>query len=235
MLVIHAHWRPPRRNNETGSLFFWAESSDTEEPYYFKGRLPKRQPPKPHMFSLSGEEFRDRIGHGTPLAKASIEVAKLRIPSTRTGPVPSPELAHHWNLDTTTDLFLAPWLIEGLELSSEIAFVVLVSLPLQGPKHSYVLGSDALYWRKAANLVMEILAAQKVVPVLNATSGQGSDRFQAVWEALWMAKMMAHVVARLAAAMPPVCMMELLHPNGRYNTATSTHPTANAGNASSTR
>lgn len=224
MLVIHAHWRPPRRNNETGSLFFWAETSDAEEPYYFKGRLPKRQPPKPHMYALSGEALRERIGGGTPLAKAEIELTKLRIPSTRTGPVPSPELAHHWNLDTTTELYLAPWLIEGLDLPSETAFVVLVSLPLQGPGHSYVLGSDALYWRKAANLVMEILSAQKVVPVLKATSGQGSDRFKAVWEAVLDGEDDGARIARLAAAIPPVCLTELLHPNGRYNTAAEFNP-----------
>ncbi len=219
MLVIHAHWRPPRRTNETGSIFFWAESSDKEEPFYFKGRLPKRQPPKEHLFALTADELREKISGGTPLAKASTEMAKLRLPSTRTGPVPSPELAHHWNLDTTTPLFLAPWLVEGLELSSETAFVVLVSLPLRGPNNAYVLGADALYWRKAANLVMEILAAQKVVPVLECQNGGTNEQYLAQWEAVLDGEDDGTRLARLAAAMPPVCLMELLHPNGRYNAA----------------
>ncbi|NSW52658.1 MAG: DEAD/DEAH box helicase [Anaerolineae bacterium] len=223
MLVIHAHWRPPRRNNELGSLFFWAESSDAEEPFYFKGRLPKRHPPKEHGFALSAQELRERIAVGTPLAGAADEVCKLRIPSTRTGPMPSPRLAHNWNLDTTTPYFFAPWLIQGLELTSEKAFGVLVSLPEQGPNHSYVLGNDALYWRRVANFVLEVLAAQKVVPVLEEIEG-GQDHYQAVWQPVLDGENDGERLMRLAAAMPPVCLVEMLHPNGRYSTGSDPTP-----------
>ncbi|MBN2047594.1 MAG: DEAD/DEAH box helicase [Anaerolineaceae bacterium] len=162
------------------------------------------------------------IGHGTPLADAEPEVAKLRVPSTRTGPIPSPELAHNWNLDSTTPLFLAPWLIEGLSLPSAKAFGVLVSLPTRGPKHTYVLGADVLYWRKAANLIMEVLAAQKVVPVLKEV--RSGTHYHALWQPVLDGENDGERVARLANAMPPVCMVELLHPNGRYNTSSPPTP-----------
>jgi len=222
MLVIHAHWRPPRRNNETGSLFFWAESSDFEEPFYFKGRLPKKHPPKNHFFALSASELREKIAGGTPLTAAENRLCKLRIPSTRTGPKPSPALAHNWNLDTTTPYFFAPWLIEGLDLSSEKAFGVLVSMPEKGPNLSYVLGSDALYWRKVANLVMEILASQKLVPVLEEINGD--EHFLALWEPVLDGENDGERLSRLASAMPPVCLVELLHPNGRYSTGDNPTP-----------
>ena len=223
MLVIHAHWRPTRRTNEKGSLFFWAETSDAEEPFYFKGRLPKRHPPKAHSFTLSATELREKIAVGTPLASANNELCKLRIPSTRTGPMPSPRLAHNWNLDTSTPYFFAPWLIEGLDLASDKAFGVLVSLPDQGPNHSYVLGSDVHYWRRVANFVLEILAAQKVVPTLEEVDSTG-EHYQAVWHPVLDGDTDGERLMRLAAAMPPACLVEMLHPNGRYNTGNEPTP-----------
>jgi len=139
----------------------------------------------------------------------------VRLPATRSGPIPSPDLAHNWNLDTETPPFMAPWLVDGLWLAASKAFGVLVNLPQVGPDNMFVLGQDTLYWRKVANLVLETLALQKFVPVILPVKSNGN--YVARWQPVLDGAGDGQRLAMLAAAMPPVCRMDLLHPNGRYH------------------
>lgn len=219
MIILHAHWRPPRRPSDTGGVLFWAETSDAPPPVYLRGRLPKKHSAKEHPFNLSAEELREKIGAGTPLGDARIEAAKLRIPATRTGPIPSLDLAHNWQLDTETRPFMAPWIIEGLWLPAGKSYGILVNLPTRSQDNSFVLGHDTQYWRTVANLVLEILASQKLVPVLVPVNH--NEQYQARWMPVLDGPQDGARLAQLAAAMPPVCRIELLHPNGRYRSESS--------------
>jgi SNF2 family DNA or RNA helicase len=215
MFVLHTHWRPSRRPTDPGGMLFWAETADAPPPEYLRGKLPKKHPPKQHPFCLESQELRGFLGEGTPLDAALAEPSKLMLPSTRTGPIPSPDMGYNWQLDTETPAFLAPWLLDGLWLDASKAFGVLVNLPTSSREGNYSLGQDALYWRNAANLVLEILASQNIVPVLVPVKGNGS--YQARWQPVLDGPEDGGRLARLAAAMPPICRAELLHPNGRYN------------------
>lgn len=216
MFVLHAHWRPPRRPTETGGMLIWAETSEAQKQIYLRGRLPKKHPPRDHPFCLSADVLRERIGTGTPLGDAETQSVKIRLPATRTGPIPSPDLAHNWILDTETSPFMAPWLVDGLWLTASKAFGVLVNLPMVGPDNLFVLGQDTHYWRKVANLVLETLASQKIVPVLLPIKNNGS--YIARWQPVLDGAIDGSRLSLLSTSMPPICQMDLLHPNGRYHT-----------------
>jgi SNF2 family DNA or RNA helicase len=202
MLVIHAHWQPPQRAIESGGLLFWAETSDARQPTYWRGRLPKKFQPKEHPLLLPPETLRERIGAGTPLGDAPSGQVRLILPTTRTGPLPSPELSHNWVLDSDTPTYLAPWVINGLWLPAGKAFSILVNLPDAAMDNSFVLGQDVRYWRKAANLVLETLALQKLVPVLVQANQQ---TYHARWQPVLDGPKDAARMSLLTSAMPPVC------------------------------
>jgi SNF2 family DNA or RNA helicase len=129
----------------------------------------------------------------------------LRLPSTRSGPLPSPGLIHNWELDQKTTPFLAPWIIKGLALAPAEALPLLVDLPeLDTENMQFVLGSDAIFWNRAAVLVLEVLAAQKLVPVL-APADPNRKIFHARWLPILDGLKDGPRLAQLESGMPPVC------------------------------
>jgi SNF2 family DNA or RNA helicase len=193
-------------------MLFWAETPDAPQPAYWRGRIPKKIAPKDHPAVLSPERLREMLGPGTPLHDAPSGQVRLRLPSTRTGPLPSPELTHNWDLDNRTPPFLAPWIIAGLWLPPNKAFSVLVNLPEEGYDHSFSIGQDIRFWRKAANLVIETLAAQKIVPILAPANGNGQI-YQARWMPVLDGPKDGPRLNQLVAAIPPICRSELLPPD----------------------
>jgi SNF2 family DNA or RNA helicase len=129
----------------------------------------------------------------------------LRLPTTRTGPVPSPNLAHHWDLDEKTPPYLAPWRVSGFwELPAEGA-AWLLNLPrLEAERLNVRLGDDARFWYWAAALALEALAAQKLIPLLVAVD-PNRGIYHARWVPVFDSPTDARRLARLEAAMPPVC------------------------------
>jgi hypothetical protein len=69
------------------------------------------------------------------------------------------------------------------------------------------LAADASYWRLAAALVLEALAAQKLAPMLVPADATGRT-FHARWLPVMDGPKDAPRLARLEAAMPPVCRAE---------------------------
>ena len=199
---------------------FWAESSDFAAPQRLRGALPKKHKTKDHPFCLLPSTLRETIGSGTPLYEARETGAVLLLPTTRTGPLPSPGLAHDWELDLETEPFLAPTLVSGLWLPASKAYSVLVNLPDDALVTGFELGQEARYWRLAANLVLETLAAQKIIPTLEQaqTNGRG---YYAHWRAVLDGPRDASRLAALVNAMPPVCRAEI-RPNARQQQ--SVHP-----------
>ncbi len=159
---------------------------------------------------MSPAALREAIGQGTPLGDAREGQIVLMLPTTRTGPLPSPDLTHNWSLDDETEPYLAAWTVGGLWLPASKAFTILTNLPAGQPHLTgFDLSPETRYWRLASNLVLETLAAQKLVPNLEQaqTNGRG---YYARWLPVLDGPHDAARLAQLAAAMPPVCRAEMI-------------------------
>ena len=150
--------------------------------------------------------------------KGDPRTATLRLPTTRSGPRPSPGLIHTWELDEDTPPFLAPWLVSGLWLSHADAWHLLLELPSLGESREdgqlpFTLGDDTRFWHHAATLALETLTAQKLVPIL---APAGPETYHARWLPVLDGPKDGPRLARLEAAMPPLCRAALLpSPIGR--------------------
>ena len=203
MLVLHAHWQPPRSSGEAGSVLFWAETSNmpSQDEAAAGGHPPvrvrvSRNMPRPHPFCASRDELMDLLGGGMPAS------AVLRLPSAGGQPLPSPVLVTEWEPDRESIPHLASWTVEGLGLPPAAALQGLINLPsLAAAANGLALGDDARYWQAAAGLAMEALVAGKVLPVLS----EAGNAFHARWIVLLDGPNDAGRLAQLEAAMPSIC------------------------------
>ena len=184
-------------------MLFWSEDTDSPAPAWRRGRLAASPRSKAHPFCGSVSTLRSLLkmqGEESNLA--------LRLPTTRSGPFPSPLLPHAWELDLETPPYLAPWTVRGIRLSPLQAFQVLTQQP-EHPHPGLRLGADTHYWSRVAWLCQEALANQKLLPVL-AQSGSGA------WQARWMPVLDSQPdsqrLAQLEAAMPAVSRAVAGHP-----------------------
>ena len=190
-----------------GRILFWAETSESAAPGRSRGRVSANPKPKAHPFCAPPQAIRALLG-----CKAGDEgILTLRLPATRRGPLPSPELVHNWQLDDDaqprkdTLPFLAPWIIVGWWLPLAEALPLLVNLPeLDAENVQFVLGADTCFWGHAAALVLETLAAHKLVPVIAPADASGKV-FHARWLPVLDGPQDGPRLAQLEAAMPPVC------------------------------
>jgi SNF2 family DNA or RNA helicase len=189
-------------------MLFWAETSEAPQPARQKGRLAKKPRAKEHPFCIAPEMLGGMSELNLARAEARPGQIMLRLPSTRTGPQPSPALLHDWELDDETPPSLAPWQVPGLWLPAAAALLAVVNLPQDESLPAWIsLAADARYWRLAAGLVLESLAAQKLVPVLVPADAEG-DTFHARWLPVLDGPKDAPRLARLEAAMPAICRAE---------------------------
>jgi SNF2 family DNA or RNA helicase len=180
MKILHAHYSP----NEPG-LFFWAETSDAA-PTPSRGRAAQNPKPKAHPYCVapdfSGEKRR----------------VTLQLPAVRGIPLPSPQLVHHWEMDTENPA-LAPFVLDGIFLPPEKALAVLLTFSTLQPDlaESITPSPDLRFWNHAAALTLEALAAHKFVPVIDGQTAR--------WMPVLDSPRDATRLAQLAAAMPAVC------------------------------
>jgi SNF2 family DNA or RNA helicase len=204
MYVLHAHWEPPENPTQKAGLLFWAETSYGQNPAWKRGRLAKNPRPKPHPFTAPGGLLGPILD-----VKGVEENALLDLPTTRSGPLPSPMLPHEWDLDLDTQPFLAPWIVRGIWVPAEGAIQALLSLPerqaLDDRERPYLVGDDLHFWRQAANLALETLAAQKLVPVLAQADPEGGV-FHARWLPILDGPNDGLRLSQLESACPPVCL-----------------------------
>ena len=207
MLVLHAHWQPPRSPIDPGGFLFWAEMSEASAPIWNWGRLPQKPRLKNHPFCAPGLALQLILGEESDEGSAV-----LCLPTTRTGPLPSPGLVYGWDLDRATDPFLAPWRVEGIRFPVARAVQALIRLPTStdgdsSSTISFVFSDEVHFWRRAATLAFEALAAQKLVPVLAPADDTG-DSYHARWMPVLDGPSDAPRMVLLEAAMPPVCRAE---------------------------
>jgi hypothetical protein len=185
MIVLHTHWQPPHSPTANGGILFWAETSEGNIPTWQRGRLAQNPKPKEHPFCAPREALREILERCGRLASTQDGQAPLFMPTTRSGPQPSPRLAHAWELDGGTPPFLAPWIVVGLRLSPTEAMAILVQLLALGQtEHDahapIVLADDSRYWHTIATLALETLAAHKLVPLL--VESEAGGKTLAHWE-----------------------------------------------------
>ena len=212
MIVLHTHWQPPRSPTDSGGILFWAETSEGNPPAWQRGRLAENPKPKEHPFCTPILTLRDILEHSGRLASAEDSQTTILVPTTRSGPQPSPGLAHAWELDKTTPPFLAPWVITGLRLPPGEAITILVQLPALGQleqdaRTHIVLADDSRYWHTVAILALETMAAHKVVPVL-VQSEAGEKSYHARWLPVLDGPKDGPRLALLERSMPAVCRAE---------------------------
>jgi hypothetical protein len=84
-------------------------------------------------------------------------------------------------MDSLTPPFLSPWQVSGLWLPARKAFSILTNLP-RDPRLDFSLAWNR-YWQTVCNLVLEVLAEQKILPVLKMhnTLQIGSPSKRAGW------------------------------------------------------
>jgi hypothetical protein len=202
MLVLHAHWIAPRKPVGSGGVLIWAEDSSAPQPALHHGPLPQRPRPKPHPFQANIDSLKELLHKSS----APREVVLLNLPTSRTGPLPSPQLEPGWHIDHETPVSLAPWMVTGLIFQPHDALPILLDLPILEHKNpGLTLGEDAKYWRIAVTLVIEAIAAQKLVPVMN--EGRGS--YYARWLPILDSPRDGERLAFMERNMPPVCRSEV--------------------------
>jgi SNF2 family DNA or RNA helicase len=187
-------------------MLFWAEDSDSTAPAWQRGRLAASPKAKAHPFCASLTSLRDLLG-----TQGNEQTLTLRLPTTRSGPLPSPTLPHAWDLDLFTPPFMASWRVRAVRLRPEQAFHVLIEHQAaeRGYQEQSIVqwGEDARYWSRAASLCLEALSAHKLLPVL-AHAKAGQDTWQARWMPVLDGPLDGARLAQLEAGMPPVCRAE---------------------------
>jgi len=204
MHVLHTHWHPPASPDGASGVLFWAETSGAPAPLRTDLRLKR---PRPHPFIAATADVARLLAEITAITVSGDDRrALVWLPTAARGPVPSPWLAHDWEMevDSETTPRLRLWEIDGLWLPQAEALAVLTALPPAGDCPPAVrLGDDARYWQAASRLALEALAQQKVLPGL--VEIEPGKVFQARWLPVLDDPATAPRVAKLADAMPALC------------------------------
>ena len=204
-LVLHLHWKIAESADDDARFLVWAENAGAAPPKRRRGRRPIHPKLHPHPFA-----FRDQVAIRNQLQRFDRslithgdESFALQLPSSRTGPLPSPLLPQNWDIDLK-DVRLEPWGIQGTRLPfEEVLEILRGSVGCDCPSH-LILGEDFAFWRKALILALEILSLQHYTPTLTARQGMIAARWRPVFESV---EIKEKLIA-LAASMPPVCRAE---------------------------
>ena len=206
MNIIHAHYQPPHNLDDLSGIFFWAETPDAPQPPKRRGRVAKIPKPKPHPFAVA------------PNIEGEKRTLTLQLPEAKGIPAPSPQLIHTWTLPTT-EKSLYPFNVDAIWVPALDAIALLQALSAPQPNLGGMrveVGLVTRFWSRAASLVLETLAEQKFIPII-----EGKD---ARWLPVLDSPHDAQRLAQLANAMPPLCRAEFpeISPNNLLNSFLNT-------------
>ena len=160
MLVLHAAWDA----RGAGALVLWAE-------------------PVPTPAAALAEALASRGGAlaVTAAGTAAAGTATLRLPARRGVPVPSPELLHLGDVETsrvrtsrTSRPALRPFVVPALRLAGTDALDALVAL---GDDASGHVGSSVRVLSRVAELALEVVSGGRVAPALEVSDGHPVARW----------------------------------------------------------
>ena len=204
-LVLHLHWRAGKGAEDDPRFVFWAENAGAPPPKRPRGRRPARPKPRPHPFAQTESTLiaRQLRRFDSSLITLGTETFTLLLPSTRTGPLPSPALPQSWDIDLK-DPRLEPWIIRGTRVPFQSVLHILRSLASCDCPEHLIFGRDLLFWRRVLMLALELLAHQDYVPTILLHH----DRVEARWRTVFETPAIKEKLYKLAKAMPPVCRAE---------------------------
>ncbi len=206
-LVLHLHWKLSEHAEDAPRFLVWAENASAPPPQRRRGRRAAHPAPRPHPFALEDQAL---IRHQLQRFDESLitrgdEAIILQLPSTRSGPLPSPQLPQTWDLDLK-DVRLEPWIIPGTRAPFGATLDILRrTTSCDCPGH-LILSDEFIFWRKALVMALEILSQQHYVPSLIQNGGA----IEARWRPVFESPIIKQKLLTLAAAMPPVSRAELV-------------------------
>ena len=133
-------------------------------------------------------------------ALAQREMVALRLPSTPTAPLPSPDFARIQLSDAAKPAQLTAWRVEANVFAPLAALSFFAALPYQVESPAFVLSDDARYWSLAAKFALELLARQRFLPAL----AREGDQYRAQWIPSLDDARDQQRFALLVKAMPPI-------------------------------
>ncbi len=199
MIVLHGLW-------DTANLYLWAESSALISENW--GRNRRINKPQPHPFSLEYkalEEAIDTLGEKPAASEKRRALNVVHLPSTRTAPLPSPELILEDKPGDKEDIdiTLRQWVLPSLLAGPDSALDFLSCLPAIPPR-GITYGSSLRFWGEAAKFTLELLTRQCFLPALKNNEPDNHLSLQAVWE-VFLNQDDTRRLQSLANAMPSVC------------------------------
>ena len=205
-LVLHLHWGALENADDAPRFLVWAENAEGAPLLKRRGRRAAKPKPRPHPFALEDQTLiRHQLQRfDSNLITQGSESFTLLLPSTRSGPLPSPQLPQSWELDLR-DVRLEPWIIPGTRAPfASLLDILRHTSSCDCPSH-IILGSEFVYWRKALIMALEILSQQHYVPALTQKNGLIIARWRPVFES----PVIKEKIINLAASMPAICRAEL--------------------------
>ncbi len=192
MNLLHAHYQPPQKPEETGGMLFWMETSDLPAPK--SGRAAKKEKSRLHPFCADTNTLKRLLN-----IEGASKIITLRLPAVKGIPLPSPQLIHNWNLDSKKPK-LDSFLINGIWTRPLEAISVLLAFSSQTDA-SLSPAADTRFWSLAAALTLETLAAHKLLPIIVPAEKE----YYARWQPVLDSPKDATRLKQLEAAMPAVC------------------------------
>ena len=187
--------------DDVARFLVWAENAGAEPPQRRRGRRAANPKPRPHPFALDDQTLiRHQLQRfDESLITRGTEQLILLLPSTRTGPLPSPHLPQTWDLETK-DVRLEPWMIQATRAPFDSMLHILRrTISCDCPNH-LILSDEFIFWRKALVMALEILSQQHYVPSLM----QSGDDIVARWRPVFESPVIREKLHTLAESMPPI-------------------------------
>src|SRR4051794_33080794 len=155
MYVLHAHWQPSSKPAQSGAVLFWAETYPESKP----GKRSSRD----HPSCAGADALRALLGRD----EARTETFTLRLPGNTRKPLPSLQGQTEPDGRRKRKPTLRAWNIPGLWLAPVDAVSVLTEwLEADRVPPDVRLGDSLRYWQRAAQLALETLARQRLIPGL---------------------------------------------------------------------
>ncbi len=192
MNILHAHYQPPQKIEETGGIIFWMETSDVPAPK--SGRAAKKEKSRLHPFCADTATLRHVLN-----VEGASKTVTLRLPAAKGIPLPSPQLIHNWNLDTKKPK-LDSFLVNGIWMRPLEAVPALLNFSTIADA-SLSLAPDTRFWSMVSALALETLAAHKLIPVIL----NEDKNYYARWLPVLDSPKDAARLKQLEEAMPAVC------------------------------
>ncbi len=200
------------------ALFLWGESPAEGATPSAVRRKSARSPVRPYPYD-AGAEAVTRAARELPIGFRPTARRKAQatawLPTRGDHPLPSSALIGEAP-DSPEPLGPAPWLVEGISLSTGEALDLLSGYGQRGGMlHGVVGGPDLRFWIRAVRLAGSLVARQRYLPGVE----QGDEgKLHAHWQPVWITEDLRYL-EELARAMPAAARALVANGGGAPQTA----------------